>query len=64
MTTTRKLEDIASNLDDLSITLEEIKEEIKSDATRDTGKLDNVLTDMESAADTIEESVTCEPPEQ
>lgn len=64
--TTRKLEEIAANLDDLSVTLEEMNEEIKikSDATQDTAKLDKVQADMERAADAIEESLTRQPSER
>ncbi len=64
MTKSRKLEEIAANLDDLSITLEEIKEEIKSDDTRGAEKLDKVHTDIERAVDGIEESLTSDPPER
>ena len=60
MTASRKLEEIASNLDDMSVTLEEIQ----NDATCETEKLDKVQTDMERAADMIEESLTHDPPEQ
>lgn len=63
MTTPRKLDDIASNLDDLSVTLEEIKEEIRDDGTRDTEKLDKVHYEMKRAADAIEE-VTDTPTEE
>jgi hypothetical protein len=65
VTTSRKLEDIASNLDDMSVTLEEIKEEIKGADRHDTDtKLDKVQTDMERAADVIEESLETQPPKQ
>jgi predicted RNA-binding Zn-ribbon protein involved in translation (DUF1610 family) len=56
-TTSRKLEEMASNLDDLSVTLEEIKEEITDGNRRETEKLDKVHTEMERAADAIEESL-------
>jgi len=62
--TSRKIEEIASDLDDMSVTLEEIKEEIKNDATCDTDKLDKVQTDMKRAADRIDESLTRQPPER
>jgi methyl-accepting chemotaxis protein len=55
VTTSRKLEEIAANLDDLSITLEEINDGVKSDGTQDTEKLDKVGTDMERAADAIQQ---------
>ena len=61
MTTPRKLDDIASNLDDLSVTLEEIKEEIRDDTN--TEKLDKVHNEMKRAADAIEE-VTDTPTEE
>ena len=61
---TRKLEDIASNLDDMSITLEEIKEEIASDDPPSTEKLDQIQNEMERAADAIDDSLTHEPPEE
>ncbi len=64
MTKSRKLEEIAANLDDLSITLEEIKEEITSDDTRGAEKLDKVYNDIERAVDGIEESLTPDPPER
>jgi hypothetical protein len=62
--TSRKLEDIASNLDDMSITLEEIKEEIASDDPRSTDKLDQIQNDMERAADKIDDSLTHQPPDE
>ena len=61
---TRKLEDIASNLDDMSITLEEIKEEIASDDPPSTEKLDQIQNEMERAADAIDDAQTHEPPEE
>jgi hypothetical protein len=65
VTTSRKLEDIASNLDDMSVTLEEIKEEIKGADRRDADtKLDKVQSDMERTADVIEESLENKPPKQ
>jgi len=57
VTTSRQLEEIASNLDDLSVTLEEIKEEITDGNRRETVKLDKVQTEMERAADAIEGSL-------
>ena len=56
MTTSRKLEDIASNLEDMSVTIEEIKEEADTDAIA-TEKLDTVRSDMARAADLIEEAL-------
>jgi hypothetical protein len=56
MTTSRKLEDIASNLDDMSTTLEEIKDRVGEEpAVRD--RLDSLRTDMLRTAELIEESL-------
>jgi hypothetical protein len=66
VTTSRKLEDIAANLDDMSITLEEIKDEVNDDADDDRKveieKLEKIESDMERAASVIEESLTRERP--
>lgn len=56
MTTPKKLEDIASDLDDISVTLEEIKDESKGHEISD-GKFDRVTTDIARAADAIEETL-------
>lgn len=56
MPTTRKLEEIVSNLDDMSETIEEIKERVESEPIA-TGKLDRLQTDMTRASDLIEESL-------
>lgn len=61
MTESKKLEEIASDLDDMSVTLEEIKEE--SDDDTSGKKLDKVQTDMDRAADAIEETLDPESPE-
>ena len=53
---------MASNLDDLSVTLEEIKEEITDGNRRETEKLDKVHTEMERAADAIEGSLMRQTP--
>ncbi len=60
MTTARKLEDIASDLDDMSVTLEEIKDNPSGDASED--KLDKVQADMDRVADSIEKSLDPERP--
>ncbi len=54
--TTRKLEEIASNLEDMSETIEEIKTET---VTRPdlSEKLDTLQTEMTRAADRIDESL-------
>ncbi len=56
MTTPRKLEDIASDLDDISVTLEEIKDESKGGCASDE-KIDKAQADIERAADKLEESL-------
>lgn len=61
MTTSRKLEDIASDLDDMSVTLEEIKDEIKSTDALDVRKIDKAQAALEEASDMIDESLTPEP---
>ncbi len=60
MTTSRKLEDIASDLDDMSVTLEEIKDNPSGDASEE--KLDKVQADIDRAADSIEKSLDPERP--
>jgi hypothetical protein len=55
--TTRKLEEIASHLDDMSVTLEEIREEIKGNERDPLPTLEKVQADMERAADVIEDVV-------
>ncbi len=62
MGNSRKLEKIASNLDDLSVTLEEIKEAVQDDDPADTKKLDKIQGGMDRAADAIEEVVDPEQP--
>ena len=62
MSTSRKLEDIASNLDDLSVTLEEIKDTVEDDDTADTKKLDKIQLGIDRAADAIEEAVDPDQP--
>jgi hypothetical protein len=64
VTTPRKLEEISSNLDDMSITLEEIKDEVKNGKTGTTDKLDKVQAEMEKATDMIDDSLTPEKPEK
>jgi hypothetical protein len=61
VTTSRKLEDIASQLDDMSVTVDEIKDEIKSTDALDVGKIDKVQAALEKASDMIDESLTPDP---
>jgi len=56
MPTTRKLEEIVSNLDDMSDTIEEIKDRSGSDPIA-TGKLDSLQTEMTRTSDLIEETL-------
>jgi len=64
VTTSRKLEEISSNLDDMSVTLEEIKDEVKNGETGTTDRLDKVQAEMEKATDMIDDSLTLEKPEK
>jgi hypothetical protein len=64
VTTSRKLEEISSNLDDMSVTLEEIKDEVKTGETGTTDRLDKVQAEMEKATDMIDDSLTPEEPEK
>ena len=57
MDTSRKLENIANNLDDMSVTLEEIKEDVKTTEAVDPAKLDRVQAQMERATDMIEDCI-------
>ena len=57
VTTSRKLEEISSNLDDMSVTLEEIKEDVRTTDALDTVKLDKVKAEMERATEMIDEYV-------
>jgi hypothetical protein len=52
MTTLRTLNEIASTLEDVSVTLEEIKS-----GRNDMSQLDGVQSDVERAVDMIDESV-------
>ena len=64
MPTTRKLEDIVSNLDDMSDTIEEIKDRAEGEPVA-TGKLDRLQTDMTRTSELIEETLeTGVPPAQ
>ena len=56
MPTTRKLEEIVSNLDDMSDTVEEIKDRAGSELIA-TEKLDQLQTEMTRASDLIEETL-------
>jgi hypothetical protein len=62
--TSRKLEEISSNLDDMSLTLEEIKDEVKSGETGNIKKLDKVQAEMEKATDMIDDSLKPQPPQK
>ncbi len=57
MDTSRKLDRIADNLDDMSVTLEEIKEDVGTTEALDTAKLDRVQAEMEKATEMIEECI-------
>lgn len=48
----------------MSVTLEEIKDEVKTGETGTTDRLDKVQAEMEKATDMIDDSLTPEPPEK
>ena len=62
MGTQRKLEEIASNLDDLSVTLEEINQTVQEKGTADEKTLAKVEGDIERAAEAIDEAVDPDTP--
>jgi hypothetical protein len=66
VTTSRKLEEMSSDLDDMSITLDEIKDEVETETgeTGDIKKLDEVQSEIEKASDLIDDSLSPEPPEK
>jgi hypothetical protein len=55
---------MSSDLDDMSITIEEIKDEVKNGDRGDTKKLDEVQAEIEKASDLIDDSLSPEPPEE
>ena len=59
MTSSRKLEDIASNLEDMSTTLEEIKDRVGEEPVV-ADRLESLRTDMTRTAGLIEESLETE----
>jgi len=63
MGTQRKLEEIASGLDDLSVTLEEINQTVQEEGTADQKTLAKIGSDMERAADAIDDAVDPDTPE-
>jgi predicted Mrr-cat superfamily restriction endonuclease len=64
VTTSRKLEEVSSDLDDMSITLDEIKADVKSGEAGDIKELDKVQAELEKASDLIDDSLTPELPEK
>jgi hypothetical protein len=59
--TTRELGEIASNLDDLSLTLEEIKDEAVRDGGVEAEKLEEIQAGIRRATQMIEQSLDPEP---
>ena len=58
----QNLDRIAANLDDMSVTLDEIKDEVQADGASAIGektgkKIDKIQSDIERAADAIDEAV-------
>lgn len=56
MTTSRKLEEIVSNLDDMSETIEELKDRAEAEPVA-IEKLDKLQSEMTRVTDRIEESL-------
>jgi hypothetical protein len=57
MDTDRKLGEVAANLDDISDTLEEIKDAVHEGGAPTEGTLDGLQQDVEDASDTIDDVV-------
>jgi hypothetical protein len=57
--TIRQLELIASNLDDMSVTLEEIKEHVQQGNPLAAGVLDSLRGDMQRVSERIDEWLAC-----
>jgi hypothetical protein len=57
VSTDRELEKIAANLDDMSVTLEEIKATTEESGSPDTKELAEIHEDIERAADAIDDAV-------
>jgi methyl-accepting chemotaxis protein len=64
VTKKRQLEEIASNLDDMSVTLEEIKDQVQDNEAPSSKKLDKVQAGIEKATEVIDESLNGESPEE
>ena len=61
MDTNRKLGEVAANLDDISDTIEEIKNAVDKGGTPSEGALDEVQQHVEDASDAIDDVVDREP---
>ncbi len=57
----RKLDEIANNLDDMSVTLEEIKDQVSDNAAPDHSKLDRIHSEITRVGDRIDEIANQEP---
>jgi hypothetical protein len=57
MDTDRKLGEVAANLDDISDTLEEIKDAVHEGGTPSEGTLSELQQDVEDASDAIDDVV-------
>jgi hypothetical protein len=64
VTTSRKLEEVSSDLDDMSITIDEIKDEATIGDRDDTKTLDEVQAEIEKASDMIDDSLSSDTPEK
>jgi len=56
MNTPRKLEDIASDLDDISLSVEELKETVQSDDSVDAEALDEVQRGIARASEAVDDA--------
>ena len=64
MNTPRKLEDIASDLDDISLSVEELKETAQSDHSVDAEALDEVQRGIARASEAVDDAADPKKPDE
>ena len=64
MNTPRKLEDIASDLDDISLNVEELKETAQSDDSVDAEALDEVQRGIARASEAVDDAADPKKPDE
>jgi hypothetical protein len=64
MNTPRKLEDIASDLDDISLSVEELKETAQSDGSVDAEALDEVQRGIARASEAVDDAADPKKPDE